>query len=100
MLKDPEKRRLYDQLGPNWQHGQQFQGEPGFENVHFTFNGKNFDGSAFSDFLKPCLAAVASLAAKWADRPTGGREDDFGPDPFGGFSSRQRRGRDVEQNLP
>ena len=43
VLKDPEKRKLYDQLGPNWQHGQQFQGEPGFENVHFTFNGKNFD---------------------------------------------------------
>ena len=52
VLKDPEKRRLYDQLGPNWQHGQQFQGEPGFENVHFTFNGKNFDGSGFSDFFE------------------------------------------------
>ena len=25
VLKDPEKRRMYDQLGPNWQHGQQFQ---------------------------------------------------------------------------
>ena len=52
VLKDPEKRKLYDQLGPNWQHGQQFQGEPGFENVHFTFNGKNFDGSGFSDFFE------------------------------------------------
>lgn len=57
VLKDPEKRKLYDQLGPNWQHGQQFQGEPGYENVHFTFNGKSFDGSGFSDFLKPCSAA-------------------------------------------
>ena len=35
VLKDPEKRRMYDQLGPNWQHGQQFQGAPGFENMHF-----------------------------------------------------------------
>ena len=52
VLKDPEKRKLYDQLGPNWQHGQQFQGEPGFENVHFTFGGKSFDGSGFSDFFE------------------------------------------------
>ena len=29
-LKDDEKRKLYDQLGPNWQHGQNFQGAPGF----------------------------------------------------------------------
>ena len=59
VLKDPEKRKLYDQLGPNWQHGQQFQGEPGFENVHFTFNGKNFDGSGFSDFFETLFGGGA-----------------------------------------
>ena len=57
VLKDPEKRKLYDQLGPDWQHGQQFQGEPGFENVHFTFNGKSFDGSGFSGL--PLTGALA-----------------------------------------
>ena len=91
VLKDPEKRQLSDQLGPNWQHGQQFQGEPGYENVHFTFNGKSFDGSGFSDFFETLFGGAAA---------GGGRGANFGPDPFGGFSSRPRRGRDVEAELP
>jgi curved DNA-binding protein len=62
VLKDKEKRKLYDQLGPDWQHGQQFQGAPGFENFHFNFgrggghtfktSGGNFGGSGFSDFFE------------------------------------------------
>ena len=32
VLKDPEKRRKYDTLGPNWQAGQDFRPSPDWEN--------------------------------------------------------------------
>lgn len=97
VLKDPEKRKLYDQLGPNWKDGQQFQGAPGFENMNFNFNGQNFGGGGgFSDFFEAVFGQ-----AQGGGRGGGGRGG-FGPDPFGGFSSRSRgggRGRDVEADL-
>jgi curved DNA-binding protein len=34
VLKNPEKRKKYDQLGPNWQAGQEFRPPPGWD-VHF-----------------------------------------------------------------
>ena len=55
VLKDPEKRKLYDQLGPNWQQGQNFQPPPGFENMRFHFGGggpEGFGGGGFSDFFE------------------------------------------------
>ncbi len=30
VLKDPEKRKLYDQLGANWKQGQEFRPPPGW----------------------------------------------------------------------
>jgi curved DNA-binding protein len=57
VLKDPEKRKLYDQLGSNWQAGQDFKPPPGWENVHFEFRtgpgAEAFDfGGGFSDFFE------------------------------------------------
>ena len=54
VLKDPQKRKLYDQLGPNWKDGQNFQGAPGFENFQFNFQGGQggFGGGDFSDFFE------------------------------------------------
>ena len=33
VLKDPEKRTAYDQLGSNWQQGQDFQPPPGWQDA-------------------------------------------------------------------
>ncbi len=53
VLKDPEKRKRYDMLGANWEHGQNFDPPPGFENIKFHFRtgggGGGFEG--FSDFF-------------------------------------------------
>ncbi|WP_461834718.1 DnaJ C-terminal domain-containing protein [Desulfothermus sp.] len=52
VLKDPEKRKRYDMLGADWEHGQNFEPPPGFENVRFHFStsgGEGFEG--FSDFF-------------------------------------------------
>jgi curved DNA-binding protein len=57
VLKDPEKRKLYDQLGADWKAGQEFRPPPGWENVRFEFGGRpgaeEFDlGGGFSDFFE------------------------------------------------
>jgi len=54
VLKDPEKRTAYDQLGANWKAGQQgFQPPPDWD-AGFEFHGDNFTGGAggFSDFFE------------------------------------------------
>jgi curved DNA-binding protein len=56
VLKDPEKRAAYDQLGANWKAGQDFQAPPGW-NAGFEFrggdagDGMQFDASDFFDSL-------------------------------------------------
>ncbi len=54
VLKDPEKRAAYDQLGENWQAGQQFEAPSGWD-AGFEFSGGDFTGAAggdFSDFFE------------------------------------------------
>lgn len=54
VLKDPEKRAAYDQLGSNWQSGQDFQPPPNWD-AGFEFTGGGFtpgDSTAFSDFFE------------------------------------------------
>ncbi len=67
VLKDPEKRAAYDQLGANWQAGQDFNAPPDWD-AGFEFGGGGFtgggtggaqyqnfsetDASAYSDFFE------------------------------------------------
>lgn len=64
VLKDPEKRKKYDELGENWKSGQDFRPPPGWENMHFDFGGRvpgagapgsggfSFSPGGFSDFFE------------------------------------------------
>lgn len=54
VLKDPEKRAAYDQLGANWKAGQDFEPPPGWDQG-FEFHGGGFtdaDAADFSDFFE------------------------------------------------
>lgn len=54
VLKDPEKRAAYDQLGANWKAGQEFHPPPDWDQG-FEFHGGGFseaDASRFSDFFE------------------------------------------------
>ncbi len=62
VLKDPEKRAAYDQLGANWKAGQQgFQPPPDWD-AGFEFHGGGFTGDGagaadFSDFFETLFGA-------------------------------------------
>jgi len=54
VLKDPEKRAAYDQLGANWKAGQDFKAPPDWDGG-FEFKGGDFtggDAEHFSDFFE------------------------------------------------
>jgi curved DNA-binding protein len=50
VLKDPEKRTSYDQLGANWQQEQQFRGQQ--QGRPHSQAGDNMQGGDFSDFFE------------------------------------------------
>jgi len=64
VLKDPEKRAAYDQLGANWQAGQDFRPPPdwdqGFEFHDGGFTGA--DAAGFSDFFESLFGRGAAGA--------------------------------------
>lgn len=52
VLKDPEKRKAYDQIGQRWKVGQAFHTPPGWKR-EFSFKPEDIDaGEGFSDFFE------------------------------------------------
>jgi curved DNA-binding protein len=92
VLKDEKKRKLYDQFGSNWEHGQNFQPPPGYENVHFGGGGGFGGGGAgFSDFFETIFGGGGG-GFRGGFQPGGFSQGDFG----GGYQRRPRRGADSE----
>lgn len=50
VLKDPEKRAAYDQLGANWRAGQEFRPPPDWGR-EFEFSSSRGEDAGFSDFF-------------------------------------------------
>jgi len=78
VLSDPEKRKRYDQLGPNWerfaQAGRQRAGDGGFEWVYTGTPGAGAgDLSQFSDFFRMIFGDEVDLGGPQARRPGNGR---------------------------
>ncbi len=86
VLSDPDKRRRYDTLGPNWQD--QFAGfRPGSAGRRTTYRGTPFDfdtsgSSSFYDFFEALFGRSGAGAGT-----TGGVRQDF----------RRRAGDNIEQ---
>lgn len=74
VLKDPEKRAAYDQLGSNWRQGQEFRPPPDWGR-DFEFSTSSFGGAeegGFSDFFSSLF----------------GQRSPFGQHPGGGGRAR------------
>lgn len=58
VLRDPEKRAAYDELGSRWKEGQEFRPPPDWD---FQYSGGD-DASAFSEFFESLFGAGAGAA--------------------------------------
>ena len=91
VLSDPEKRRRYDTLGPDWQRYAQ-QGAPGGApggGFHVEYGG----GADFSDFFRTIFGDMGARTGR------GGFRDIFGDAFQSGGGRGRRRGQDVQADV-
>ncbi len=63
VLSDPQKRKKYDALGPNWEHGAEFRPPPGWNRGSGGPKGGfeyRFGGTGFSDFFEAFFGGGSS----------------------------------------
>ncbi len=96
VLKDPEKRKMYDQLGPNWKAGQDFRPPPGWE-TRFDFGGGDAQtefqwggAGGFSDFFETLFGGMGGFRQARGGARQGG---------FGRGSVFQQPGADQETTI-
>jgi curved DNA-binding protein len=104
VLKDPEKRARYDQLGSGFHAGQDFRPPPGWQNVDFNFNfGQGGPGPGgpggpvgFSDFFEAFFGGAGPMPGGGVGGARG-----RGPrrDPFRNYDPRPSKGRSTEADL-
>jgi len=58
VLRDPDKRSAYDQLGANWKAGQEFRPPPGWQQHPEFRGGDGFGGGSFSDFFESLFGGL------------------------------------------
>ena len=65
VLKDPEKRAAYDQLGANWKAGESFRPPPDWD-AGFEFSGgpRDGDAAAYSDFFDSLFGRDLALTGR------------------------------------
>ena len=87
VLSDPQKRKRYDQLGPNWKNGAEFTPPPGWGRVNVQFDdiGSIFSGGGFSEFFETLFGGAKS-GAQTEHRRRGAR-------------TRANRGQDAEAEM-
>src|SRR6185503_18877362 len=97
VLSDPEKRRRYDTLGPDWQR--YTQGPPPGSPGSGGFRVENFEGGDFSDFFRTIFGNQGQ-GAGWGGggRTTRGRGAGFRVEDLfsDGEPAGRQRGSDVE----
>ena len=87
VLKDPEKRKAYDQFGKDWKAGQDFKPPPGW-NQQYTYQESPFQGEEhFSDFFESLFGAGRGGFGGWDERFTNAR------------GNARVRGRDAESQI-
>ena len=91
VLGSAEKRKKYDELGPDWQQGGGQAGHPSYQQGADGGYAQQFSGTGFSDFFEQMFGAQGHPGAGTSAR---------GFEQFGNRSStRPQRGRDVHADI-